>query len=108
QSHLLKITYKQTCQKAINWVRIWLVKLGKLTLGKTKTEALVLCHEDIMNMQFGLMTNHRTLLANFQKQALENFNWEMCQKVIFGKCTDIKRYADGFVMTQELAHFKNF
>ena len=45
------------------------------------------------------MTNHRTHLANFRKWALGKFNWEMRQKVIFGKRADIKKYADGFVMT---------
>ena len=64
-----------------------------------KTGALVLFYEKNIIVWFGLMTNHRTLLANFQKQALENFNWEMCQKVIFGKRVDIRKYADGFVMT---------
>ena len=56
----------KTRQKIIKWVRIWLGKLGKLTLGKTKLGTLDLCYEDIMNMHFGLMKNHRTQMEDIQ------------------------------------------
>ena len=53
-----------------NWVQIWPGKLGKWAHGKTKTGALKLCHEDSLNMRFGLMKNHRTQMADGQSGLL--------------------------------------
>ena len=71
QSHPFKIACTKTCQNTINWVWIWPGKLGKLTLGKMKTEALVLYHEEIMDMQFGLMTNNWVQMADVQSRLLK-------------------------------------
>ena len=68
QSCASRITCMKTRQKTTNWVWIWPGKLGKLTLGKMKTGALILCHEDIMNMRFGLMKNHRVQMADVQSR----------------------------------------
>ena len=82
---LLRFTYKKTCQKTTNWVRNWLGKLGKWTHGKTKTRALKLCHEDIMNMHFGLMTNHRTQMADVQSRLLRILQFETLTESDFYK-----------------------
>lgn len=70
QSCLLKITCKETCQKTTNWVWNWLEKLGKSAHGETKIGSLVLYHEDIMNLGFGLTMNNRTHLASSQSELL--------------------------------------
>lgn len=60
-------------------------KLGKLILGKTKTGTLVLCHEENMNLGFGLMMNHRIHFASSQSRLLRITNWKQCQKSDFCK-----------------------
>ena len=50
-----------------------------------KIGALVLCHEDIMNLQFGLIKNHRVQMASVQSGLLRFCKLKQWQEINFCK-----------------------
>ena len=99
QSRPSRFTCMKTRQKTTNWVWIWLEKLGKWAHGKTKTGVLNLCHEDIMDIRFRLMTNHRMHLANAQSGLLRILQLGTLIESEFLNGIDPEKCANGFVMS---------
>ena len=62
-----------------------------------------------MDMRFGLMTNHRTQMADAQSGLLKILQLgTLTEKQFFANGIDLEKCANGFVMTYKLTHLEYF